>query len=272
MMKTSTRKLLIGTLVLALVAVAGSVAFAQDEESAESNACDGQHHGFGYDYDSPLDALAELDLTIAELRDHLASGGTISELLQQELLQESGLMEQRQERRLACIAELEANNDLTAAQANALRAVIETGADQAMREVMGSRVRGKGGHFSWSHRGGRSGHGFDARRAFSGRDMPGTIIIPDLFRSLPGSIPFEGLDELFADLAESGSLDETMRERLEQLEEALRSGSRSFFRFRIDRDDDGQWQFNWFGPDEEEAVEPQDEDAEDSDADENPST
>ncbi|MCY4009347.1 MAG: hypothetical protein OXF22_06305 [Anaerolineaceae bacterium] len=259
MMKTSTRKLLIGTLVLALVAIAGFAAFAQDEESAESNACDGQQRGFGYDYDSPLDALAELDMTIAELRDHLASGGTISELLQQELLQESGLMEQRQERRLACIAELEANGDLTTEQATALRAVIETGADQAMREVMGSRAQGKGGHFSWRHRGGRSGHGFDARRAFSGRDMP-------------GSIPFEGLDELFADLAESGSLDETMRERLEQLEEALRSGSRSFFRFRIDRDDDGQWQFNWFGPDEEEAVEPQDEDAEDSDADENPST
>ena len=249
MFSSPTRKFLLGAFVLALAAAGGFAVFAQEESATEASACD--WHGPGSHIS--LDALAELDMTIAELRDHLMSGGTL-----QELLDESDLMADQQTRRLACIDELEANGDLTAEQAEALRAVIETGADQVMREAMGSRARGKGGHFGWSFRGGRGGHDFDARRffggrsfdgrsfsgrSFSGRGMPG---IPDILRVLP----FDGLDGLLEDLEESGSIDEAMRERLEQLEEALRSGSRGFFGFRIDRDDDGNWHFEWFDEDD----------------------
>lgn len=237
MFSSPTRKFLLGAFVLALVAFAGFAVFAQEEESApEAGACD--WHGRGPASHISLDALAELDMTIAELRDHLMSGGTL-----QELLDESDLSADMAAQRLACIAELEANGDLTAEQAEALRAVIETGADQAMREAMGSRALGKRGHFGWRFRGGRGGHDFDARRSFGGRGMSG---IPDIFRVLP----FGGLDELLSDLEEGGSIDEAIRERLEELEEALRSGSRGFFGFRIDRDDDGKWHFDWFDEDE----------------------
>ena len=176
-------------------------------------------------------------MTIAELRDHLASGGTI-----QELLANSDRQAEREAAHLACINELEANGDLTAEQAAALRAVIETGARQAMREARGDGEWGKSGRGAWDFRGGRGGHGIDMRRFFGGRGIP---IMPDLF----GKNLFGDLDELLEELEESGSLDEAMRERLEQFEEALRSGARGRFGFRIDRDDDGNWHFDWFDKD-----------------------
>lgn len=239
MLKSPTRKLLLGALVLALAAGAALAAFAQEEESAEASACDRRPRDAGYHM--PLDALAELDMTIGELRDHLMSGGTI-----EELLDESELQAERQANRLACIAELEANGDLTAEQAAALRSVIETGARQAMREAIGGVEWGKGGHSGWRRRG---GPGIELRRSFGGRDMPHMPIIPDIIRGLP----FGDLDELFEELEASGTLDEALRERLEQLEEALRSGGRGTFGFRIDRDDAGNWHFDWFGQDDDDA-------------------
>ena len=50
----------------------------------------------------------------------------------------------------------------------------------------------------------------------------------------------------FENLEESGSLDEAMRERFEN---APRSGARGRFGFRIDRDGDGKWHFDWFDKD-----------------------
>ena len=254
MMKSPTRKLLLGALVLALAAGAALAAFAQEEESTdEASACDRRHRGAGYHM--PLDALAELDMTIGELRDHLMSGGTI-----EELLDESELQAERQANRLVCIDELEANGDLTAEQAAALRSVIETGARQAMREAIGGVDRGKGGQFGWSRRG---GPGFELRRSFGGRGMPHMPMIPDFFRGLP----FGDLDELFEELEASGSLDEALRERLEELEEALRSGGRGTFGFRIDRDEDGKWHFDWFGQDDDDTEQDDDLDEdEDNDA------
>ena len=237
-MKFPTRKLLLGALVLALAAGGAFAAFAQEEESTATSACDWRPRGAGYHI--PLDALTELDMTIGELRDHLMSGGSI-----EELLDVSELRAEWQANRLACIDELEANGDLTAEQAAALRAVIETGAREAMREAIGGRDRGKGDHFGWSRRG---GHGIEMRRSFGRRGMPSMPMIPDIFRGLP----FGDLDELFEELEASGSLDEAMRERLEQLEEALRSGGRGFFGFRIDRDEDGKWHFDWFDEDDAE--------------------
>ena len=241
MMNSPTRKLLLGALVLALTAGAAFAVFAQEEESTETSACDGRHRGAGYHI--PLDALTELDMTIGELRDHLMSGGTI-----EELLDESEIQAEWQANRLACIDELEANGDLTAEQAAALRAVIETGAQQAMREAIGGKAWGKGGPFGWSRRGGRGGPGIEMRRSFGGRGMPSMPMIPEIFRGLP----FGDLDELFEELKASGSLDEALRERLEQLEEALRSGGRGFFGFRIDRDEDGKWHFDWYDEDDAE--------------------
>ena len=233
------RKIILGALVLALAAGTVFVAFAQDEDTAaaaETSACALRHHRDDWRR-NPLDALAELDMTIAELRDHLASGGTI-----QELLANSDRQAEREAAHLACIDELEANGDLTAEQAAALRAVIETGARQALREARGGGEWGKSGQFGWSTRGGHGGPGIDMRRFFGGRGIP---IMPDLF----GKNLFGDLDELFEKLEESGSLDEAMRERLEQFEEALRSGARGRFGFRIDRDGDGKWHFDWFDKD-----------------------
>ena len=250
-----SRKLLLGALVLAF-AVGGAVyVLAQDESTTdtETSACALRHHRDDWRR-NPLDALAELDMTIAELRDHLASGGTI-----QELLANSDRQAEREAAHLACIDELEADGDLTAEQAAALRAVIETGAGQAMRDAMGSKSWGKSGHFGWSKRGGRGGPGIDMRRFFGGRGIPS---IPDFF----GKSPFGSLDELFEELEESGSLDEAMRERLEQLEEALRSGARGRFGFRIDRDDEGKWHFDWFGDDDTDSEEHPDDEDEDPDA------
>ena len=202
-------------------------------------------------------------MTIGELRDHLMSGGTI-----EELLDKSELQAEWQANRLACIDELEANGDLTAEQAAALRSVIETGARQAMREAIGGVDRGKGGHFGWSRRGGPR---FELRRSFGGRGMPHMPMIPDFFRGLP----FGDLDELFEELEASGSLDEAMRERLEELQEALRSGGRGFFGFRIDRDADGKWHFDWYDKDDadddmsedtEETPSEESEESEDTDA------
>ena len=253
MLKSLTRKLLLGALVLALAAGAALAAFAQEEEeSTEASACDWRPRDAGYHM--PLDALAELDMTIGELRDHLMSGGTI-----EELLDESELQAERQANRLACIAELETNGDLTAEQAAALRSVIETGARQAMREAIGGVDRGKGGHFGWSRRG---GPGIELRRSFGGRDMPHMPMIPDIIREMP----FGDLDELFEELEASGSLDEALRERLEQLEEALRSGGRGTFGFRIDRDDAGNWHFDWFGDDDAETDEGTSDETEEPDA------
>ena len=253
MLKSLTRKLLLGALVLALAAGAALAAFAQEEESAQASACDWRPRDAGYHM--PLDALAELDMTIGELRDHLMSGGTI-----EELLDESELQAEWQANRLACIAELEANGDLTAEQAAALRAVIETGARQAMREAIGGVDRGKGGHFGWSRRGGPR---FELRRSFGRRGMPHMPMIPDIIRGLP----FGDLDELFEELEASGSLDEALRERLEELQEALRSGGRGTFGFRIDRDGDGKWHFDWFGPDDDDTEQDDDLDEdEDTDA------
>ncbi len=76
------RKIILGALVLAF-AVGGAVyVLAQDESTTdtETSACALRHHRDDWRR-NPLDALAELDMTIAELRDHLASGGTIQELL-----------------------------------------------------------------------------------------------------------------------------------------------------------------------------------------------
>ena len=84
--------------------------------------------------------------------------------------------------------------------------------------------------------------------------------MPELF----GKNLFGNLDELFEELEESGSLDEAMRERLEQFEEALRSGARGRFGFRIDRDSDGKWHFDWFDKDTD-----SDEDHSDTDEDMN---
>ena len=256
MMKFPTRKLLLGALVLALAAGTALAAFAhEEEESTETSACDWRPRIAVYEY--PLDVLAELDMTIAELRDHLMSGGTM-----EELLVETDIQAAMGASRLACIDELEANGDLTAEQAAALRAVIETGAREAMREAIGGRDRGKGDHFGWSRRGGRGGHSIEMRRSFGGRGMPSMPMIPDIFRGLP----FGDLDELFEELEASGSLDEAMRERLEQLEEALRSGGRGFFGFRIDRDEDGKWHFDWFDEDDAETDDEmnEDEDTDDS--------
>ncbi len=249
-----TRKLLLGALVLALAASGAFAVLAQDDDATadtETSACAPPTRDVSRG--NPLDALAELDMTIAELRDHLASGGTI-----QELLANSDRQAEREAAHLACIDELEANGDLTAEQAAALRAVIETGARQAMRKALGGEGWGKGGHSGWSKRGGHGGPGIDMRRFFGGRGIP---IMPDLF----GKNLFGDLDELFEELEESGSLDEAMRERLEQFEEALRSGARGRFGFRIDRDGDGKWHFDWFNKDTDSEEHPDDED-EDSDA------
>ena len=252
-MKSPTRKLLLGALVLALAAGAALAAFAQEEESTQASACDLRPRIAIYEY--PLDVLAELDMTIGELRDHLASGGSI-----EELLVETDIQAAMEANRLACIDELEGNGDLTAEQAAALRAVIETGARQAMREAIGGVDRGKGGHFGWSRRG---GPGIELRRSFGGRGMPNMPMIPDFFRGLP----FGDLDELFEELEASGSLDEAMRERLEELQEALRSGGRGTFGFRIDRDEDGKWHFDWFGDDDDDTEHDDDMDEdEDTDA------
>ena len=249
------RKIILGALVLAL-AVGGTFAvLAQDESTTdtETSACALRHHRDDWRR-NPLDALAELDMTLAELRDHLASGGTI-----QELLANSDRQAEREAAHLACIDELEANGDLTAEQAAALRAVIETGARQALREARGDGEWGKSGQFGWSTRGGHGGPGIDMRRFFGGRGIP---IMPDLF----GKNLFGDLDELFEELEESGSLDEAMRERLEQLEEALRSGARGRFGFRIDRDGEGKWHFDWFGDDDTNSEEHPDDEDEDPDA------
>ncbi len=233
-----TRKIILGALVLALAAGGAIYVLAQDESTTdtETSACARRHHRDDWRR-NPLDTLAELDMTIAELRDHLASGGTIPELLD-----ETDLQADHEANDLACIDELEANGDLTAEQAATLRAVIETGASQAMRDAIGSIAGGIGGHIGGSMRGGHGGPGIDMRRFFGGRGIP---IISDLF----GKNHFGDLDELFEKLEESGSLDEAMRERLEQFEEALRSGARGRFGFRIDRDDDGNWNFDWFDKD-----------------------
>ena len=249
------RKIILGALVLTF-AVGGAVyVLAQDESTTdtETSACALRHHRGDWRR-NPLDALAELDMTIAELRDHLASGGTI-----QELLANSDRQAEREAAHLACIDELEANGDLTAEQAAALRAVIETGARQALREARGGGEWGKSGQFGWSMRGGHGGPGIDMRRFFGGRGIP---IMPNLF----GKNLFGDLDELFEELEESGSLDQAMRERLEQLEEALRSGARGRFGFRIDRDGDGKWHFDWFGDDDTDSEEHPDDEDEDPDA------
>ena len=247
------RKIILGALVLALAAGGAVYVLAQDESTTdtETSACALRHHRDNW-HRNPLDALAELDMTIAELRDHLASGGTI-----QELLANSDRQAEREAAHLACIDELKANGDLTAEQAAALRAVIETGARQALREARGGGEWGKSGQFGWSMRGGRGGPGIDMRRFFGGRGIP---IMPELF----GKNLFGNLDELFEELEESGSLDEAMRERLEQFEEALRSGARGRFGFRIDRDSDGKWHFDWFDKDTD-----SDEDHSDTDEDMN---
>ena len=236
------RKIILGALVLALAAGGAVYVLAQDESTTatETSACALRHHRGDWRR-NPLDALAELDMTIAELRDHLASGGTI-----QELLANSDRQAEREAAHLACIDELEANGDLTAEQAAALRAVIETGAHQALRAALGE-AHGDGewdkdGRGARGWRGDRGGHGIGGRGFFERRGIPS---IPDFF----GKSPFGSLDELFEELEESGSLDEAMRERLEQLEEALRSGARGRFSFRIDRDGDGNWHFDWFNKD-----------------------
>ena len=73
------RKLLLGALVLALAASgAFATILAQDDDApdTEASACALHLAAMGA-ITTRLDALAELDMTIAELRDHLASGGTI---------------------------------------------------------------------------------------------------------------------------------------------------------------------------------------------------
>ena len=248
MLKSPTLKLLLGALIFTLAAGAAFVAFAQEEESTAVGACEGRHR-HAYD-EYPLKALAELDMTIAELRDHLASGGTIAELLV-----DTDLQADLKATRLACINELETNGDLTAEQAAALRAVIETGAREAMREAIGGREWGKGDHSSWRQWRGHDGRGdrprFEMRRSRGGRGMPD---LPNLFRGMP----FGSLEELLEEIEVSGStviMEEALRERLEEMQEALRSGSgsRGFFGFRIDRDEDGNWHLDWFGEDDDES-------------------
>ena len=173
-----TRKLLLGALVLALAASGAFAVLAQDDDATadtETSACAPPTRGDGRG--NHLDALAELDMTIAELRDHLASGGTI-----QELLAESDAQAGLGAARLACIDELEANGDLTAEQAAALRAVIETGAHQALRAALGE-AHGDGewdkdGRGARGWRGDRGGHGIGGRGFFERR---GIHIMPEFF-------------------------------------------------------------------------------------------
>ena len=107
-----SRKIILGALVLALAAGGAVYVLAQDESTTdtETSACAPPTRDVSRG--NPLDALAELDMTLAELRDHLASGGTI-----QELLANSDRQAEREAAHLACIDELEANGDLTAEQA-----------------------------------------------------------------------------------------------------------------------------------------------------------
>ena len=241
------RKLLLGALVLALAAGGAFAVLAQDDDATadtETSACAPPTRG---DWrGNHLDALAELDMTIAELRDHLASSGTI-----QELLAESDAQAGLDAARLACIDELEANGDLTAEQAAALRAVIETGAHQAMREALGGDGEGwgKGDRDALGKRGGHGGRGkrgIGGRGFFEGRGIP---IMPEFF----GGNINEMLEGLLGELGEDGELSDELRERFEQLKEELRSGGRGGLGlrgFRIERGPGGRWHFDWFDNDD----------------------
>ncbi len=153
----SLRKIVYAVLITIISATGTLFALAQDEGNnaenlAESvaNACTQSQEPLSAE-DIPLSALADLDMSFSELQDFLAEGGNLYDLLPE------GANEQTaQARALACIEALAANGDLNAEQAAALRAVIESGANMALREALGNHaaIAGIWGH---DHDGGMLG-------------------------------------------------------------------------------------------------------------------